>query len=72
MTPDPGHAPHRTEQFRFGIVGFYVSCAGVALGAAIGAAGFLWFDSTAALVAGIALTAVSSVTCFLSLQQARR
>ena len=45
MSNDPLRSDHKTEEFRFGIIGFYLSCAGVALGAAIAAAGFLWFGS---------------------------
>lgn len=54
------------------LVGFYLSCAGVALGAAIGAAGWLWFDSVGALVFGCVMVPACAVTCYLSLRAARR
>jgi hypothetical protein len=72
MPNDPLRSEHKTEEFRFGIIGFYLSCAGVAIGAAIAAAGYLWFGSTGALVFGSIMTVVSSVTCFRSLVAARR
>lgn len=71
MQTDSPPPEHQTAQFRFGIIGFYLSCAGVAFGAAIGAAGFLWFESTTALVIGSLLTITSTITCFRSLATAR-
>lgn len=69
------HAPSPSARERtrasWGLLGFYTSCAGVAIGAAVAACGWAWFDSVGALVAGIVLTAVSSVTCFVSLHKAR-
>ena len=56
----------------WGLVGFYVSCAGVALGATIGAAGHWFFGSTSALWIGGVMAAVSSVTTYLTLRAARR
>jgi len=72
--PDDRQPTMKVEgtKWSFALVGFYLSCAGVALGAAVGAAGFLWFESTPALVVGITMTLVSTITCFLSLRAARR
>ena len=72
MAEEQQPQPHKTEQFRFGLIGFYASCAGVALGAAVAAAGFMWWESVAALVVGSLITAGSTVGCFLSLTAARR
>jgi hypothetical protein len=54
------------------LVCFYLSCAGVALGATFAGGGYLFFDSTGWLVFGAALSVVSAVTCYLSLESARR
>jgi len=70
--PEPAPPQPVQHSFRLGIIGFYLSCAGVALGTAIGAAGFLWFRSIPALVIGIAMLLVCAVTCFRSLRTARR
>jgi hypothetical protein len=69
--PRAGPGNERTK-WSFGLVAFYLSCAGVALGAAIGSAGFLWFDSVGALVFGIVMTAVCAVSCYRALCAARR
>jgi hypothetical protein len=55
-----------------GLLGFYASCAGVSLGAAIGFGAYKFFNSVGGLTFGIALSAVSCVTCYLSLVAARR
>ena len=70
MADLPSDAPR--PRLPLALIGFYGSCAGVALGAGIGAAGFLWFESTAALVFGIAMTVVCAVTCFRSMVALRR
>jgi hypothetical protein len=68
-----GHPGQREgTRWSWALVGFYLSCAGVALGATIGSAGYLWLESVPALVAGILLLAVSMVTCYTSLAAARR
>ncbi|MBL8723542.1 MAG: hypothetical protein JNK49_05815 [Planctomycetes bacterium] len=54
------------------LLGFYVSCAGVALGATFASAGPLLFGSTTALVLGSLMSAVSAVGCFVTLRAARR
>ncbi|MGE3175643.1 MAG: hypothetical protein AB7O97_23675 [Planctomycetota bacterium] len=67
----PGAGSERTK-WSMGLISFYLSCAGVALGSTVGSAGFLWFDSVGALVFGIVMTTVCAVTCFLALRAARR
>lgn len=71
-----GGAPHSAaaeqKQTKASLIGFYLSCAGVAIGATVGAAGFLWFESAVGLTAGILLTTLSSVTCYTSLSRMRR
>jgi hypothetical protein len=64
-------SPERTR-FSLALIGFYASCAGVALGATIGSAGFLWLESWPALIFGSVLTLVSMVTCYTTLTAARR
>jgi hypothetical protein len=54
------------------LLGFYASCAGVSLGAAIAFGGHFFFRSTVGLVCGSVLSIVSCVTCFLALSAARR
>jgi hypothetical protein len=53
-------------------MGFYLSCAGVSLGAAIGFGAHWFFKSASGLTFGIGLSAVSCVTCYFSLVAARR
>lgn len=64
--------PRESTRLSWPLLGFYTSCAGVALGSAIGAAGYLWFESVAALWFGIAMTATCALTCMLCLRRARR
>lgn len=66
--------PPQAEHTRWspGLIGFYASCAGVALGATFASAGPLLLGSTSAMVFGIALSVVSCVTCYVSLVAARR
>ena len=66
--------PPQAEHTRWspGLIGFYLSCAGVALGATFASAGPLLLRSTGALVFGCILAGVSSVTCYFSLAAARR
>lgn len=68
--PSPPKVEH--TRWSLGLVGFYLSCAGVALGATFAAAGYLFFESLGWLVFGSALSVVSCVTCFTSLRAARR
>lgn len=66
--------PEDVEHTRWspGLIGFYLSCAGVSLGAAIAFGAHFFFKSTAGTVGGIVLSGTSCVTCFLSLYAARR
>ena len=70
----PQIAPPQAEHTRWspGLIGFYLSCAGVALGATFASSGPLLLRSTGALVFGCILAGVSSVTCYFSLAAARR
>lgn len=70
--PIPPPRPVEHTHWSFGLIGFYLSCAGVALGATIGAAGFLLFESTGALVFGSVLSLTSCVTCYIALKAARK
>jgi hypothetical protein len=72
--PAPPQAPKTTQErthWSPALIGFYASCAFVSLGAAIGAAGYLVFHSTGALIVGCSMIAVSSITCLKSLRKAR-
>jgi hypothetical protein len=73
MNPNPKQSPE-VEHTRWspGLVGFYLSCAGVALGAGIAGGGHFFFGSKPGLVFGCVLSGVSVVTCFVSLHAARR
>lgn len=55
-----------------GLIGFYLSCAGTALGATFAASGWFFFGSTGWIVFGCTMSAVSIVTCFISLHAARK
>lgn len=69
-TPPPAEKEH--TRWSPGLMGFYVSCAGVSLGAAIGFGAHWFFKSRSGLIFGVALSAVSCVTCYFSLVAARR
>jgi hypothetical protein len=72
--PAPSPAPkssHERTHFSPALIGFYASCAFVSLGAAIAAAGYMVFNSKAALVIGCAMIAICSVTCLKCLKRAR-
>jgi hypothetical protein len=66
--------PPQVEHTRWSLalVGFYLSCAGVSLGAGIGAAGYAFFDSVGTLVFGCVMSGISCVTTYLTLRAARR
>ncbi len=66
--------PPAVEHTRWspGLIGFYLSCAGVALGATFAASGYLFFGSIGWLVFGSVLSFGSCITCFLALRAARR
>ena len=74
MTQTPQHAPREGEQttLSWPLIGFYTSCALVALGATIAAASWMWSRSWGGLVAGTVVTIASSVTCLTCLRKARR
>lgn len=74
VRPRPAAPPPQAEHthYSLGLICFYLSCAGVALGATVASAGPLLFDSGAALVIGCIVTVACSVTCFYSLRAARR
>ncbi|MEY4829065.1 MAG: hypothetical protein RLZZ562_861 [Planctomycetota bacterium] len=73
-TPDPkgSIAGQEHRETKASLIGFYLSCAGVAIGATVGAAGFLWFENMVGLGVGIAMTLFCSVTCYTSLSRMRR
>lgn len=72
--PRPPAPPPQAEHTRWspGLIGFYLSCAGVALGATFAASGHFFFGSRGWLVSGSVLSVVSAVTCYYSLRAARR
>ncbi len=74
MTQTPQHAPSEGEQttLSWPLIGFYTSCALVALGATVAAASWMWSRSWGGLVAGTVVTIASSVTCLTCLRKARR
>lgn len=74
MTNPLQRGPADIEHTRWspGLIGFYLSCAGVALGATFAGGGWFFFKSTTGLVGGCVLSGVSIVTCFVSLAAARR
>ena len=63
-----------TEHTRWspGLIGFYLSCAGASLGAAIAFGSHFFFGSTGGLVFGATMSGISCVTCFYALRAARR
>lgn len=69
-TPPRPQAEH--TRWSPALIGFYASCAGVSLGAAIAFGSHFFFRSTSGLVFGCVMSGVSIVTCFLSLNAARR
>jgi len=74
MTGSPPPPSFKREQTRLSwpLIGFYSSCAGVSIGAAIAAAGWLWVGSVAALVVGGVMVVGGFVSCLRCLQLARR
>ena len=72
-SPSP-RGPSGAEQTRLSwpLIGFYSGCAGVAIGATVAAAGPMWFQSTAAMVVGVAMVVVSTILCVVGLSRARR
>jgi hypothetical protein len=72
MSTPPTPAAKEHTRWSPGLMGFYLSCAGVSLGAAIGFGAHWFFRSSSGLAFGIALSAVSCVTCYVALKAARR
>lgn len=74
MTQPQQPSPPTGEQttLSWPLIGFYTSCALVALGATIAAASWMWSQSWGGLVAGSILTVVSSITCLTCLRKARQ
>ncbi|MFY9345593.1 MAG: hypothetical protein WAT39_24090 [Planctomycetota bacterium] len=70
----PTRRPADVEHTRWspGLIGFYLSCGGVSMGAAIGFGAWKFFDSGSGLAFGITMSVVSCVTCYYSLRAARR
>jgi amino acid permease len=70
----PSTSPDGREHTKWSpaLLGFYASCAGVSLGACVGFSAYKFFGSTTGLVFGLSLAAISCVTCYLSLNAARR
>jgi hypothetical protein len=72
----PAHGPRRADvehtRWSPGLLGFYLSCAGVSLGAAIGFGAYKFFDSRIGLIVGLSVSGVSCVTCYVSLVAARK
>ena len=67
-------SPNNTEHTRWspGLIGFYLSCAGASLGAAIAFGSHFFFESVGGLAFGATMSLVSCVTCYFSLRAARR
>lgn len=74
MTQSSQRDPRDVEHTRWspGLIGFYLSCAGVALGATFAGGGWFFFHDQTWLIGGSVLSGVSIVTCFVSLAAARR
>ncbi|MBL8754961.1 MAG: hypothetical protein JNK15_16775 [Planctomycetes bacterium] len=72
--PPHDRRPDEVEHTKYspGLLFFYLSCAGVSLGAAIGFGAYKFFDSTEGLVFGLSVSGISCVTCYFSLRAARR
>ena len=66
--------PPETEHTRWspGLIGFYLSCAGVALGATIAGGSHFFFESLGGTIFGAVMSGVSCFTCYFSLRAARR
>ncbi len=55
-----------------GLIGFYAGCAGVSIGAAVAATGYLVFESNPQFIIGVVVVAISAVVCMVSLHAARK
>lgn len=65
--PDAEHT-----RWSLGLIGFYFSCAGASLGAAIAFGSHFFFESSGGVIFGSVMCSVSCVTCYYSLRAARR
>jgi hypothetical protein len=73
MQPSPQRSAHvEHTKWSPGLIGFYASCAGVSMGAAIAFGAHWFFNSTSGLVFGAVMSGVSCITCYFSLVAARR
>ena len=72
VTPDRSTTQVEHTKWSPGLIGFYASCAGVSLGAAIAFGSWFFFQATGGLVFGCVMSFVSIITCFLSLHAARK
>ena len=63
-----------TEHTRWspGLIGFYLSCAGTALGATIAGGSHFFFESSGGTWFGSVMALVCMVACYFSLRNARR
>jgi hypothetical protein len=71
MTEQPAPKAEHTHM-SLGLIGFYASCAGVSIGAAIAFGGHFFFESRGGLIFGLVMSGVSCVTSYYSLRAARR
>lgn len=69
---EPGHQKAEHTRWSPGLIGFYLSCAGVALGATIAGGSHFFFEALGGTVFGSVMSGVSCVTCYFSLRAARR
>lgn len=69
LPPRPAVEPAR---WSLAWAGFYLSCAGVALGAGLAGGGYFFFESTGWLAFGATMSIVSCVTCYVTLRKARQ
>lgn len=69
---EPGKQDVEHTRWSPGLIGFYLSCAGVAMGATIAGGSHFFFESAGGTAFGVCMSAVSCVTCYTSLRAARR
>ena len=70
--PAAGRPPVEHTRWSWGLVGFYVSCACVALGAGIAAASHWFFRAAAGVWFGALMSGIACVTTYITLRAARR
>ncbi|MAD34870.1 MAG: hypothetical protein CMJ88_14090 [Planctomycetes bacterium] len=69
---DPENQDVEHTRWSPGLIGFYLSCAGVAMGATIAGGSHFFFEATGGTIFGCVMSGVSCVTCYISLRAARR